>query len=254
MTLPREESRVRVFEFGNTMPPPEWELNEPMATGYSRVYYITEGDLRYEDEYESCAIDHDTLYVLPSSIPYRVKKTTDRRFACMFLHIDFSPISVVRLTRLPASPDSMLAHYVRTLQLAIADRRRDVVRSLCQAMPAFLDTDPSFRRPSEEMAEILSYIEQHLDEKIDIELLSQRVGYHPNYFYSFFKNTMRITPHQYIIKRRILRAQILLHSDCPIGQVAASVGLSDAASFTRLFKSITGKTPTQYAKSAHMIP
>ena len=249
-----EDSRVRVFEFGNTVPSSDWELNEPIGTGYSRVYYITEGELRYEDEYESCDLKLDTLYVLPSSIPYRVRKTSPRRFSCMFLHVDFSPISVVRLTGFPAEKDSMIFHYVKSLQRAISERRRDVVRALCGAMPALLDADPYFSRPSGEILEILSYIEQHLDEKIDIELLSQRVGYHPNYFYSFFKNNMGISPHQYIIRRRILRAQMLLRSDCPISQVAASVGLADAASFTRLFKSVTGMTPTQYARNAHRIP
>ena len=37
-----------LIEYGNTVVLPTWELIEKAPTGYSRIYYVLEGDLTYE--------------------------------------------------------------------------------------------------------------------------------------------------------------------------------------------------------------
>lgn len=57
---------------------------------------------------------------------------------------------------------------------------------------------------------------------------------------------MGVTPHQYILQRRIEKAKYLLQQGkLSIAEVAATVGFCDQSHFTRYFKRIVGVTPKQ---------
>ena len=61
-------------------------------------------------------------------------------------------------------------------------------------------------------------------------------------------------PHQYVIARRVARAQPLLHPDCDLalGEIAARVGFSDQSQFSHHFKRLVGVTPRQFRTSARI--
>ena len=67
-----------------------------------------------------------------------------------------------------------------------------------------------------------------------------------------FKAATGMPPHQYVIARRVERAQPLLHPDCDLalGEIAARVGFSDQSQFSHHFKRVVGVTPRQFRTSA----
>ncbi|MBQ8508592.1 MAG: helix-turn-helix transcriptional regulator [Clostridia bacterium] len=67
-------------------------------------------------------------------------------------------------------------------------------------------------------------------------------------FRKLFKRVLLVTPSRYIGSVRIGQAKDLLKSDCfvSVSDVAASVGFSDAETFTRLFRREVGVTPGVY--------
>ncbi len=68
-----------------------------------------------------------------------------------------------------------------------------------------------------------------------------------SHFIRKFKDSFGISPKQYIIKRRIERAelQLLLHQDS-VKDIAHSVGFDDISLFVKTFKKMTGMTPSEY--------
>ena len=53
-----------------------------------------------------------------------------------------------------------------------------------------------------------------------------------------------MSPVQYITRKRIERAELLLLTEnLPVKEVAFELGFSDLSYFIRLFKKVTGKTP-----------
>ena len=62
-----------------------------------------------------------------------------------------------------------------------------------------------------------------------------------------FSATFGVSPHAYVIGRRIEVARHLLLSGRPVAEVAASTGFYDQAHFTRHFKRHTSVTPGRYA-------
>ena len=65
-----------------------------------------------------------------------------------------------------------------------------------------------------------------------------------------FRQVYNETPGRWIMKRRVERAaNILTNSNQSVSQVAFDTGFEDLSHFSRVFKKITGKNPTDYKKS-----
>ncbi|MGD1920771.1 MAG: helix-turn-helix transcriptional regulator [Pleurocapsa sp.] len=84
---------------------------------------------------------------------------------------------------------------------------------------------------------IKEYIEIHLAENLSLTQLANIARIRPNYFATQFKQSMRITPHQYVIQRRIERAkQLIIARQGTISELANTVGFADQSHYTRHFK------------------
>jgi AraC family transcriptional regulator len=81
------------------------------------------------------------------------------------------------------------------------------------------------------------------------------VNLSPYHFARQFKATTGLPPHQYVIARRIERAQHLLQADDEVGlaEVALRVGFGDQSKFSFHFKRITGVTPGQFRISERIL-
>ncbi len=76
----------------------------------------------------------------------------------------------------------------------------------------------------------------------------------PCHFARQFKTATGLAPHQYVIARRVERAQEILRRDDEVclSEVALRLGFSDQSQFSFHFKRINGVTPGQYRTSARI--
>jgi AraC family transcriptional regulator len=116
----------------------------------------------------------------------------------------------------------------------------------------YCTTSPMLSRDSEGLSQakltlVTDYINAHLHQELkltEIAAIAQISQYH---FLRLFKQRMGITPHQYILQRRVERARYLLqHSELSIADIAIEVGFCDRSHLTRSFKQIVGVTPKQF--------
>lgn len=97
------------------------------------------------------------------------------------------------------------------------------------------------------LQQVIDYINAHLDQDLGLVELAELVQMSPCYFATLFKRSLGISPHQYVIDRRIQKAQqSLTHSEQCLADIAQKVGFSDQTSFTRAFRKKVGVTPKQY--------
>ncbi len=243
-----------LLEYGNTVAELDWQLDEKLPTGYSRVYYVQEADIMYRDSKTECALKPNTLYALPSSIPYRAWRRSDRDFAVTYLHIDFFPRAVSGLVEMPILPGSVLESFLTCIYRAVEEENRDLVHSLSGSFGTIFEKEENFIRPSGQMTATLIYIAAHLNEDISINTLSALTAYHPHYFIKLFKQDMGMSPHQYILRMRLQEAARILRTGGTVSEAAASVGYADTSSFARAFKSHYGVQPGRFAQHSPHIP
>ncbi len=94
---------------------------------------------------------------------------------------------------------------------------------------------------------VLKYIEEHLTDELNNELLARISGYSEYHFIRVFRKHIHLTPADYIRKRRI--SEIVLRigdKNRPISDIAFEYGFNSKENFTRAFKNEHGILPTQW--------
>ena len=107
------------------------------------------------------------------------------------------------------------------------------------------------RFASHEIEIACDYIEQHLEEPLRMETLSQLSGYTEYYFSRKFKREMGLSPIEYIRKKRLEKASVLLQTTKQdIKQIGAALQFCSHSFFSDCFRRQFGVTPSQYRKAA----
>jgi AraC family transcriptional regulator len=99
-------------------------------------------------------------------------------------------------------------------------------------------------------SQVLEYIHANLEAELSIVALARIAQTSPFYFARQFKASMGVTPHQYVLERRIDRVrQMLLDGNASIAEVANSCGFATQAHMTTAFHRFVGMTPKAYRTS-----
>ena len=97
----------------------------------------------------------------------------------------------------------------------------------------------------------ITYIRNHISDELCIDKVAETLCVSKNYFIRIFKKETGTTPANFIIQRKIEKAQLLLiTNDLPVKQTSYLVGFEDFSYFNRVFKKITGMTPNEYRREA----
>jgi AraC family transcriptional regulator len=93
---------------------------------------------------------------------------------------------------------------------------------------------------------LLAWIEENLDQPLTLADLAQEAALSEYHFARMFRQSMNMAPHQYVMQRRMVKAQALIcHSALPLTDIAMACGFSSASHFSNRVKSATGLTPSQ---------
>ena len=90
------------------------------------------------------------------------------------------------------------------------------------------------------------FIDENFRDVISLELLSDIAGVSPFHLNRMFSLQTGMSPHSYMIHKRIESSKRLLLEGYSIAFVSAESGFSDQSHFTRFFKKITGTTPGRF--------
>ncbi|AGK95737.1 AraC family transcriptional regulator [Clostridium pasteurianum] len=96
----------------------------------------------------------------------------------------------------------------------------------------------------------LDFIETNFSRDITVPEMAKNVGLNKNYFSSFFRENIGISPQQYLIKFRMNKAcELMKNSTLTISDVSRSVGYNDPLGFSKIFKKTIGLSPKAYRES-----
>jgi transcriptional regulator of acetoin/glycerol metabolism/AraC-like DNA-binding protein len=97
---------------------------------------------------------------------------------------------------------------------------------------------------------VREYVQLHLDESIGLSTLAAVAGLSMHHFAREFKQSAGVTPHHYLIQKRIERAQQkLAQTDLSLAEIAYAVGFSDQGHLARHFRGLLGTTPREFRRS-----
>ncbi|MEM0979396.1 MAG: helix-turn-helix transcriptional regulator [Cyanobacteria bacterium P01_H01_bin.58] len=101
--------------------------------------------------------------------------------------------------------------------------------------------------PTYQLNHVLDYIDAGLAGEIKLASLAGLLNMSPFHFGRMFKQSMGISPHQYVIQQRLERAKHLLkHSDQAIIDIALECGFNSHSHLSKQFRKVMGVTPRTF--------
>ncbi len=96
------------------------------------------------------------------------------------------------------------------------------------------------------------YIDAHLEEDLSLEQLSREFYLSRYYIAHFFKDSLGISVHQYITKKRLALCRNAIMAGADISKTFTDYGFSDYSAFYRAFKKEYGLSPKELRDVTHM--
>jgi AraC-like DNA-binding protein len=96
------------------------------------------------------------------------------------------------------------------------------------------------------------FIQEHLDEKLDLTTVAKSVNISANHLSEKFKQVTGANFVDYVARHRIDKARELLQDRHQrISEIAFAIGFQSLSQFNRVFKKVSQQTPSQF-RAAHM--
>ena len=112
-----------------------------------------------------------------------------------------------------------------------------------------IDTKKNKDHCTEEVAKIVElYIRENFNSDINFDLIAQNFNFNSSYLSKVFTKYIGENPLKYLTTLRVNKAKYLLinNSELSVKEIGELVGYLDPFYFSRVFKGITGKSPSNY--------
>jgi transcriptional regulator GlxA family with amidase domain len=96
---------------------------------------------------------------------------------------------------------------------------------------------------------VIKYLEEHYRSDISMEAMARLSGLSTTQFNKRFRDLLRVSPTELLLRLRVQEAQRLLVSTSDgVASIAEATGFCDQSHFTKRFKRVTDMTPLRYRK------
>ena len=137
--------------------------------------------------------------------------------------------------------------YAGAVRLAIASRLLSLRSDRSITGPASPRGRAKTALPRWRARRVVEYVDAHLGEPISLSDLGAASGLSRNYFAAQFRVATGLRPHEFLLRRRIERAQkMLVETNAPLAEIALSIGFRTQSHFSTVFKRLVGWSPYRW--------
>jgi AraC-like DNA-binding protein len=226
---------------------------------------ITAGRSTYIHEQSQFEVSTGTVVLMNPGDVHACNPIEDQPWSYLMLYVEtawltdlqhqlgFSDDLAFRRFALTHTADASLFDGLKALYEVLVDPQQDVLRKQSTAVEFFSDvqlrlnpTDPPLREPNFKLERAADFIRDHCTQMLKLEDICEAAQLSPSYLIRAFKQHYGMTPHAFLVNRRIQFARDQLRHGKLIADVALEAGFADQAHFQRAFKQHLAATPGQY--------
>ena len=219
---------------------------ENLCVGFSRLYYILDGEAYYREHgKEAIRLRKNHLYLTPVRTGMDFYENPNDKLNHMFLHITTNP-PVTELVEVEVKEGTLLFDAVALLRKYIGITDEESKRRIVELVLSCLEIQENDVYGAAKRTK--AYLEKVDLRSFDIRALPRAVGYSREYLARCFFAAYRTTPYRYFQLLKMCRAKEWLLSGVRVGEVAERVGYATPYSFSKAFKEKYGISPKAMQK------
>lgn len=227
-----------------------WRYDNVMP-GYDKLYYIVDGEFYLKINDQEYTAKKGQMFLLPFNSNQTYYHTTDNLATKYWAHFTMpcKNKDLLTLVDLPHYIQVEDHDYIVNLFETMLEPEKNVCiesklrqkACLFQLMAYYIEhsnlSGTKETLKDKKLANLIVYIEEHLQEPLTINTLCSIMHFHPNYFIRYFKEATGQSPMEYISTLRVEHAQRMLQSDdLAIQEIAVKLGFKSSYYFSRVFK------------------
>jgi AraC family transcriptional regulator len=214
--------------------------------------------------------DDKNIVIVPANVLHQANWNQESPFSLLFVEPDYlvqaahESVTTARVQLIPqfAMHDPLIYQIGRSLATELETDQlhsRLFVDSLAITLSIHLlrhysdwqqplreDTN---RLPQRKLQQAIAYINEHLVTNLTIAAIADELEMSQYYFSRLFKQSIGVSPYQYVMQQRIERAKSLLRTTpLSVAAIAIQTGFSNQNQLTIQFRKFTGTTPSGYRK------
>ncbi len=238
-----------IFNVGESYTHDNWGYRD-LYIGFSRMYYILDGEGFYEEDGKSVPFRKGCLYLTPVYRKFSLYENEANKMLHTYTHIYTVP-QVQSFLEFEVTEQTPIADAVSLWRKYIPGGDEDLIANAVQFLLSCLNMNKEKRRTAAELTR------QYLDEQelwnLDMAQLSREIGYSREHITRSFLNAYRTTPKQYLQTKRMTAAVEYLLRGERICDIAEKIGYQSAYAFSKAFKKYFGLSPESYIKTLGFI-
>ena len=283
MNIPIESLNFQMLNVGFARHDGDWNWKN-IVSPFTRIYLVTEGGAKLCLPEKVIHLTSGHMYIIPAHTVHSYECIG--KFSHYYLHfyegfkketdifdfyefpvdIEAEPLDEAIFNNmckqhpeveLPASDPSSYDYmgkfidYVHRYNELSLDAKLELRGSILVLFSRFVKrATPRVWTQDKRLADALKYMHNNIYESISVDTLASVACVTTSHFIRLFVKAIGMPPLQYINRKKIDRAELLLITEeVPIKEIAYDLGYSDPSYFIRLFKKITGITPMAYRKN-----
>ncbi len=138
----------------------------------------------------------------------------------------------------------------KNVNYASPGQKLETIGILTQIFSRFLDSSPGYNisgMVKYNIQPILHHIQNNLSAEIKVDELAEMACLSKDHFSRIFKSITGLAPCDFVIRKRVERAQFLLiTTEKGIREISEETGFRSASYFTRIFTKQTSRSPARY--------
>lgn len=208
------------------------------------ISFCINGKIIYKHKNKKIISDKNHVVILPKGESYSISRSIPGLFPLInFDCLDFLCDEIISIP--VENMELYISFYKKMKRLSIFDNKRQKVMSILYDILDHLSVECS---PRSIITPAIAYIQSNFHNPLlSITELANICHISESHFRRVFYEQLKISPKQFIIDTRMLKAKDLLsEGDLKIQAVCEKCGFTNQYHFCRLFKEKTGQTPTQY--------
>jgi AraC-like DNA-binding protein len=225
------------------------------------VLLVDAGVVRYDLDRREHQTVPSRVVLLPPRVAHDGRPASAHGFSKRVLYLDTAQVDVRRLGRAVDRPDwtdPALRTAVDWVHRAVEQPGDELEAESWLALAtarlgrhiAGADLVPTHGRAPTLARRLQDLLDAHVVDGISLATASAALGARPSHLVRAFGREMGISPHRYVVGRRLDLARRLLLAGKQPSHVAAEAGFHDQAHLTKHFRRMLGVTPGAYARSA----